>query len=144
MVEQCGWSPWPESVRNRIDLAYEYGRSCLKERSTLVAVILKLKSTDVFNAATYWIADAEHPEGSGVGFKEEDSLNFSVSFYSKTKVMVEELLKEYDNVCTLRVRMPISSDVSNPCNFTLEENATKSLLLEATTSESKNELPELL
>jgi len=32
-------------------------------------------------------------------------------------VQVEELLKEYDNVCTLRVRMPISSDLSNPRNF---------------------------
>lgn len=31
--------------------------------------------------------------------------------------MVEELLKEYDNVCTLRVRMPISSDLNNPRNF---------------------------
>lgn len=30
---------------------------------------------------------------------------------------VEELLREYDNVCTLRVRMPISSDLSNPRNF---------------------------
>ena len=26
-------------------------------------------------------------------------------------------MKEYDNVCTLRVRMPISSDPSNPRNF---------------------------
>lgn len=33
------------------------------------------------------------------------------------KFQVEELLKEYDNVCTLRVRMPISSDLSNPRNF---------------------------
>lgn len=61
--------------------------------------------------------DAEHPEGSGIGFKEEDIPNFAGSFYSKTKAMVEELLKEYDNVCTLRVRMPISSDLSNPRNF---------------------------
>ncbi|KAG0502380.1 hypothetical protein HPP92_002452 [Vanilla planifolia] len=61
--------------------------------------------------------DTEHPEGSGIGFKEEDKPNFSGSFYSKTKAMVEELLKEYDNVCTLRVRMPISSDLSNPRNF---------------------------
>jgi 3,5-epimerase/4-reductase len=30
---------------------------------------------------------------------------------------VEELLKNYENVCTLRVRMPISSDLSNPRNF---------------------------
>ena len=34
-----------------------------------------------------------------------------------TNVQVEELLKEYENVCTLRVRMPISSDLSNPRNF---------------------------
>ncbi|KAH0449136.1 hypothetical protein IEQ34_022936 [Dendrobium chrysotoxum] len=59
----------------------------------------------------------DHPEGSGIGFKEEDKPNFTGSFYSKTKAMVEELLKEYDNVCTLRVRMPISSDLSNPRNF---------------------------
>lgn len=30
---------------------------------------------------------------------------------------VEELLQEYDNVCTLRIRMPVSSDLSNPRNF---------------------------
>lgn len=61
--------------------------------------------------------DADHLESSGIGFKEEDKPNFTGSYYSKTKAMVEELLKEYDNVCTLRVRMPISSDLSNPRNF---------------------------
>lgn len=61
--------------------------------------------------------DASHPLGSGIGFKEEDTPNFAGSFYSKTKAMVEELLKEYDNVCTLRVRMPITSDLENPRNF---------------------------
>jgi UDP-glucose 4,6-dehydratase len=61
--------------------------------------------------------DAKHPEKSGIGFKEEDTPNFTGSFYSKTKAMVEELLNEYDNVCTLRVRMPISSDLNNPRNF---------------------------
>ncbi|KAJ6728281.1 hypothetical protein OIU74_006352 [Salix koriyanagi] len=61
--------------------------------------------------------DAGHPEGSSIGFTEEDRANFIGSFYSKTKAMVEELLREYDNVCTLRVRMPISSDLNNPRNF---------------------------
>ncbi|CAM6086573.1 unnamed protein product [Calypogeia fissa] len=61
--------------------------------------------------------DAAHPEGSGIGFKEEDTPNFFGSFYSKTKAMVEELLKNYDNVCTLRVRMPITSDLKTPRNF---------------------------
>ncbi|CAD5170436.1 unnamed protein product [Musa acuminata subsp. malaccensis] len=61
--------------------------------------------------------DGAHPLDSGVGFKEEDTPNFVGSFYSKTKAMVEELLKNYENVCTLRVRMPISTDLLNPRNF---------------------------
>ncbi|KAL9664287.1 hypothetical protein QQ045_019686 [Rhodiola kirilowii] len=73
----------------------------------------------VMNYATGCIFEynAAHPEGSGIGFKEEDTPNFHGSFYSKTKAMVEELLKEFENVCNLRVRMPISSDLSNPRNF---------------------------
>jgi len=44
----------------------------------------------VINYATGCIFeyDAEHPEGSGIGFKEEDKPNFAGSFYSKTKAMV--------------------------------------------------------
>jgi UDP-glucose 4,6-dehydratase len=61
--------------------------------------------------------DDVHLEGSGIGFKEEDKPNFIGSFYSKTKAMVEELLHNFENVCNLRVRMPISSDLSNPRNF---------------------------
>lgn len=61
--------------------------------------------------------DDAHLEGSGIGFKEEDKPNFIGSFYSKTKAMVEDLLQNFENVCTLRVRMPISSDLSNPRNF---------------------------
>ncbi|GER45113.1 dTDP-glucose 4,6-dehydratase [Striga asiatica] len=144
-------------------IAYEYGKGRLENRSQLVADILSVKPTHVFNAAgvtgrpnvdwceshktetiranvagTLTLADvcrengllvmnfatgcifeydAAHPEGSGIGFKEEDKPNFTGSFYSKTKAMVEELLREYDNVCTLRVRMPISSDLNNPRNF---------------------------
>ncbi|KAL0320578.1 UNVERIFIED_CONTAM: trifunctional UDP-glucose [Sesamum radiatum] len=144
-------------------ITYEYGKGRLEDRSQLVADILAIKPTHVFNAAgvtgrpnvdwceshktetirtnvagTLNLADvcrehgllmmnfatgcifeydAAHPEGSGIGFKEEDKPNFIGSFYSKTKAMVEELLKEYDNVCTLRVRMPISSDLNNPRNF---------------------------
>ena len=32
--------------------------------------------------------DEKHPQGSGVGFKEDDKPNFTGSFYSKTKAMV--------------------------------------------------------
>ena len=32
-------------------------------------------------------------------------------------MQLEELLQEYKNVCILRVRMPITSDLTNPRNF---------------------------
>ncbi|XP_077223199.1 trifunctional UDP-glucose 4,6-dehydratase/UDP-4-keto-6-deoxy-D-glucose 3,5-epimerase/UDP-4-keto-L-rhamnose-reductase RHM1-like [Tasmannia lanceolata] len=84
-----------------------------------LADVCKEQGLLVVNFATGCIFeyDTEHPEGSGVGFKEEDKPNFIGSFYSKTKAMVEELLREFENVCTLRVRMPISSDLKNPRNF---------------------------
>ncbi|KAI3905883.1 hypothetical protein MKW92_019442 [Papaver armeniacum] len=124
-------------------IAYEYGRGRLEASVTgrpnvdwcedhrtetirtnvtgtlTLADVCRQNGLLMMNFATGCIFDydAEHPEGSGIGFKEEDTPNFAGSFYSKTKAMVEELLKEYDNVCTLRVRMPISSDLSNPRNF---------------------------
>ena len=59
--------------------------------------------------------DEKHPIG-GPGFTEEDSPNFFGSFYSKTKAYMEDMLKSYNNVCILRVRMPISDDL-NSRNF---------------------------
>jgi dTDP-4-dehydrorhamnose reductase len=49
----------------------------------------------------------------GPGFKEEDAPNFHGSFYSHTKAICEELLADYPTTCTLRVRMPISDDLSH-------------------------------
>ena len=49
-------------------------------------------------------------------FSEDDVANFEGSFYSHTKGMVEQMLKSYKQVLTLRVRMPISDDLS-PRNF---------------------------
>ncbi|KAL8510053.1 hypothetical protein ACS0TY_017035 [Phlomoides rotata] len=115
-------------------IPYEYGNGRLEYRSQLLADILAVKPTHVFNAAgvtgrpnvdwceshkpetiranvagTLTLADvcrehglnvmnfatgcifeydATHPEGSGIGFKEEDTPNFHGSFYSKTKAMV--------------------------------------------------------
>jgi dTDP-4-dehydrorhamnose reductase len=59
--------------------------------------------------------DADHVIG-GKGFTEEDRANFHKSYYSHTKAMVEDMLRVYTNTCTLRVRMPISDDLS-PRNF---------------------------
>ncbi|GAB4834323.1 hypothetical protein Ancab_032576 [Ancistrocladus abbreviatus] len=84
-----------------------------------LADVCREKGLVLINYATGCIFeyDSDHPIVSGVGFKEEDTPNFIGSFYSKTKAMVEDLLKNYENVCTLRVRMPISSDLANPRNF---------------------------
>ena len=59
--------------------------------------------------------DAEHVIG-GKGFTEEDAANFHGSFYSHTKALCEDLLRNYATTCTLRVRMPISDDL-NARNF---------------------------
>lgn len=59
--------------------------------------------------------DEEHQIG-GKGFTEDDAPNFHGSYYSHTKGMVEDLLRAYSQTCTLRVRMPISDDLS-PRNF---------------------------
>lgn len=61
--------------------------------------------------------DDDFPQGSGKGFKEADKPNFTGSYYSYTKAMLESLLREYPNVLTLRVRMPIVQDLQYPRNF---------------------------
>ncbi|KAK9790364.1 hypothetical protein WJX73_008080 [Symbiochloris irregularis] len=61
--------------------------------------------------------DKDFPENSGKGFKEEDKPNFTGSYYSYTKAMVESLLSEYPNILVLRVRMPIVGDLLYPRNF---------------------------
>lgn len=61
--------------------------------------------------------DDKFPQDSGIGFKEADEPNFTGSYYSKTKAMLETMLREYPNVLTLRVRMPIVADLTYPRNF---------------------------
>lgn len=56
--------------------------------------------------------DDEHVIGGEKKFTEESIPNFHGSFYSHTKALVEDLLANYPTTCTLRVRMPISDDLS--------------------------------
>lgn len=49
-------------------------------------------------------------------FTEKDEPNFSDSYYSKTKIITEKVLKELPNVLILRIRMPLSDDL-HPRNF---------------------------
>nr|GLL32710.1 bifunctional dTDP-4-dehydrorhamnose 3,5-epimerase/dTDP-4-dehydrorhamnose reductase-like [Ipomoea trifida] len=96
--------------------------------------------------------DSEHPMGSGLGFTEQDKSNYAGSFYSKTKGMLEDLLGEYSNICILRVRMPLLSDLNHPRNFIkkiLGYEKRKVLAAprcnnELDSSKLKREFPELL
>lgn len=56
--------------------------------------------------------DDKHPMGSGIGFIEEEDPNFTGSFYSRSKIVMERLLLEYPNVLNLRVKMPISEELN--------------------------------
>ncbi|RKO91246.1 RHM1/ROL1 [Blyttiomyces helicus] len=76
-----------------------------------------LKGIHMTNYATGCIYqyDETH-KWHGKGFTEEDEPNFFGSFYSYSKGLVEKMLKTYTNVLTLRLRMPVSDDLS-PRNF---------------------------
>jgi len=66
-----------------------------------------------FGTGCIYSYDAEHALGSGKGFTESDAANFSGSFYSLTKGMVQKLIENYSKTLTLRVRMPISDDLNH-------------------------------
>lgn len=61
--------------------------------------------------------DKNHPMGSGRGFAEDDEPNFVGSWYSKSKAALEDMLRAFPNVLTLRIRMPIVADLLYPRNF---------------------------
>ncbi len=91
----------PETIRtnvigtlNIVDLCYLRGIHCT-----------------IYATGCIFIYDEKHPEGSGIGFTEEDKPNFDGSFYSQTKGYMEPMLKCYPNALILRVRMPVSDDL---------------------------------
>lgn len=76
-----------------------------------VAFTYNIHLTNISTGCIYEY-DIAHPMGSGIGFTENDEPNFTGSFYSKTKIVLEKLILEYPNVLNLRVKMPISRDLS--------------------------------
>eukprot|EP00538_Stauroneis_constricta_P013433 CAMPEP_0119546850 /NCGR_PEP_ID=MMETSP1352-20130426/1081_1 /TAXON_ID=265584 /ORGANISM="Stauroneis constricta, Strain CCMP1120" /LENGTH=341 /DNA_ID=CAMNT_0007591583 /DNA_START=56 /DNA_END=1082 /DNA_ORIENTATION=- len=91
----------PETMRTNVigtlnlaDLCYERNIHCT-----------------VYATGCIFVYDEKHPEGSGIGFTEEDTPNFDGSFYSETKGYMEPMLKNYPNTLILRVRMPVSDDL---------------------------------
>jgi len=110
----------PETIRTNVIGALNIADVC-NERGIHVTL---------FATGCIFEYDEAHPEpkfipasDGGIGtwtsermFEEdnkEDGPNFKGSYYSLTKGYVEEMLREYSaNVCVLRVRMPISDDLS--------------------------------
>lgn len=76
-----------------------------------VAFTLNIHLTNISTGCIYEY-DAAHPMASGIGFTEEDEPNFTGSFYSRTKIILEKLILEYPNVLNLRVKMPVSRDLN--------------------------------
>lgn len=61
--------------------------------------------------------DESHPINDlSKGFTEEDHPNFDGSFYSYTKIIIENIVKNLSGSLILRIRMPISDDL-HPRNF---------------------------
>lgn len=48
----------------------------------------------------------------GDGYYEDDEPNFRGSFYSRTKIYSEQILKDYNNILIIRIRMPIDNKPS--------------------------------
>lgn len=67
-----------------------------------------------FGTGCIYEYDDEH-KINGKGFNELDKPNYDKSCYSHTKLMTENILKEF-NTLILRVRMPLSADL-NPRNI---------------------------
>ncbi|KAH9624278.1 hypothetical protein KSS87_013024 [Heliosperma pusillum] len=100
-------------------ISYQYGSGRLENRVSLETDLAEIKPTHVFNAAGVtgrpnvdWCEShkVETIRANVVG-------TLTLADVCREKGLVEDLLSNYENVCTLRVRMPISSDLSNPRNF---------------------------
>ncbi len=76
-----------------------------------VAFLHNIHVTNIATGCIYRY-DKDHSLGSGIGFTENEEPNFTASFYSCTKVLVEQIILSYPNVLNLRVRLPVSRDLS--------------------------------
>lgn len=81
---------------------------------TLLAIECNKLGIKLINIGSGCIFSGEHPKDSD-GWKEGDFAN-PQSYYSYTKYATDLAVGSFDNVCTLRIRMPLS-DKSSSRNF---------------------------
>ncbi|KAK8601033.1 hypothetical protein V6N12_050878 [Hibiscus sabdariffa] len=108
--------------KQNIHLENENG--CLEQCSQFLADIQMVKSIHVVSTAgvngrpqechplmTNYAICATRPLGNGIGFEKEDKFNFTGSFYYKIKVMVKEVLREFDNVVDIPNNLTILDEL---------------------------------
>ncbi|TKY70896.1 Bifunctional dTDP-4-dehydrorhamnose 3,5-epimerase/dTDP-4-dehydrorhamnose reductase [Spatholobus suberectus] len=112
-------------------IPYEYGTGRLENRLSLEADITAVKPSHVFNCGgchgqtqcglVRISQGRNHPKQRGRHSHPRRRVPPARprphQLRHRLHLRVEDLLRNYENVCTLRVRMPISSDLSNPRNF---------------------------
>ncbi len=104
-VDWCE-SHWDEVLRTNVIATSVLADYCYQQKIHLT----------YFGTGCIYEYDPKHLMGSGIGFTEEDEPNFDKSFYSKSKIITEKILKNYSNILILRIRMPLSDDL-HPRNF---------------------------
>jgi 3,5-epimerase/4-reductase len=82
----------------------------------LITQKLNLHFTYIGTGCIFEYDDA-HPFGKEInGFTEDDNANFFGSSYSIVKGFTDKIMRTYNNILNLRIRMPITN-INNPRNF---------------------------
>jgi len=61
----------------------------------------------LFGTGCLYYYDSDHKVGSSKGYTEEDPPNFFGNFYGRMRIALENLIKNYSNVLSLRIAFPI-------------------------------------
>lgn len=133
LINAAGYTGIPN-----VDASESDKSRCLLANTAVPAVIARVcadRGLTWGHLSTGCIYHGTRPDGSG--FTEDDAPNFSFrqnnsSFYSGTKALAEEILREFDNVYIWRFRRPFNHR-ANPRNY-LSKVLSYDRLLEATNS----------
>jgi dTDP-4-dehydrorhamnose reductase len=72
----------------------------------------KIHLTLIMSGCIYQYKDYNNFNYYKLKFVEKSIPNFSGSFYSKNRIQTEQLLSNYNHICILRLRLPISNDMN--------------------------------
>ncbi len=95
----------------------EKNKSATFNSNVAVPVYLAIASKELGKRLVHLSSGCEYEgDKGGEGFNEEDKPNFDGSIYSISKTLSEEMLKNFDNVLQVRLRMPFD-DVPHDRNL---------------------------